>query len=187
MTQKQLDDRALAGQMRAAQAGDTQAYIDLLRTITSRLRQIIRNQRSFLQPADIEDLVQDVLLSVHAVRATYDPDRPFMPWLLAIAHNRLADSARRYARRGAHEVQTAEAPVTFAAEETNIEHEGYGDPEALREAIEQLPHGQREAIRMLKLGEMSLKEAAAASGSSVGALKVSVHRAMQALRKRLKT
>src|SRR5690348_10929432 len=186
MKQKHLDDGALARQMRAAQTGDTQAYIDVLRAITPRLRQIIRSQRGFLQPADVEDVVQDVLLSLHAVRATYDPDRPFMPWLLAIAHNRLADSARRYARGGAHEVHVEEPPVTFAAEDTNFEHEQYGDPEALRQAIAQLPRGQREAIRMLKLDEMSLKEAAAASGSSVAALKVSVHRAMQALRKTLK-
>ena len=38
---------------------------------------------------------------------------------------------------------------------------------------------------MLKLREMSLKEAAAASGTSVSALKVSVHRAVAALRKTL--
>jgi RNA polymerase sigma-70 factor (ECF subfamily) len=39
---------------------------------------------------------------------------------------------------------------------------------------------------MLKLREMSLKEAATQSGTSVGALKVSVHRAMESLKKALK-
>ena len=186
MDQNHSDDRALAMHMRAAQAGDAQAYAELLRKITPRLRQIIRNQRRFLQPADIEDLVQDVLVSLHAVRATYDPERPFMPWLVAITHNRLADSARRHARRGAYEVQVAQTPVTFPEHATNSETEAYGDPEALRQAIEELPRGQREAIEMLKLRGMSLKEAAAASGSSVGALKVSVHRGMASLRKALK-
>jgi DNA-directed RNA polymerase specialized sigma24 family protein len=62
----------------------------------------------------------------------------------------------------------------------------YRDPQALRRAIQGLPRGQREAIEMMKLREMSLKEAAAASGTRVGALKVSVHRAMIALRKALK-
>jgi RNA polymerase sigma-70 factor (ECF subfamily) len=50
------------------------------------------------------------------------------------------------------------------------------------EAIEQLPVGQRDAMRMLKLEEMSLHDAAAASGTSVAALKVATHRAMKRLR-----
>jgi len=186
MNQEHSNDRALAVQMRAAQGGDTQAYVDLLKTITPRLRQIIRSQRSLLQPADVEDLVQEVLLSMHAVRGTYDPERPFMPWLLAITQNRLADAARRYARRGAYEAQVDELPVTFSKETANVETEVYGDADALKRAIHELPRGQRESIEMLKLREMSLKEAAAASGTSVGALKVSVHRAMASLRKALK-
>jgi len=181
-----LEDRALAMQMRAVQAGDGQAYAALLRTITPRLRQIIRNQQQFLQPADIEDLVQEVLLSVHAVRATYDPERPFLPWLMAITQNRLADSARRYARRAAHEVQTETLPVTFSEDMANSQSGTYGDSEALRQAIQALPRGQRQAIEMLKLREMSLKEAAASSGLTIGALKISVHRAVIALRKALK-
>ena len=57
-----------------------------------------------------------------------------------------------------------------------------GNPEALRRAVRSLPKGQRTAIELLKLREMSLKEAAAASGMSIGALKVSVHRAIKTLR-----
>ena len=78
------NDENLAAFMRAAQSGDTHAYTQLLKTVTPRLRAIIRQHRRFLQSDQIEDLVQDVLLSVHAVRATYDPERPFMPWLMAI-------------------------------------------------------------------------------------------------------
>jgi RNA polymerase sigma factor (sigma-70 family) len=181
----QLNDHALATLMRAAQGGDTQAYVLLLKKITPRLRQIVRGQRRFLKVEDIEDLVQDILLSLHAVRATYDPRRPFMPWLMAITRHRLADGARRYTRRAAHEVQVENVPVTFPDEGANIDNDGYGDPEALRQAIQNLPPGQRDAIEMLKLREMSLKEAADASGTSIGALKVSVHRAMTALGKAL--
>ena len=53
----------------------------------------------------------------------------------------------------------------------------------MRDAIERLPAGQREAVRMLRLEEMSLKEAATASGMSVAALKVATHRAWKTLRK----
>jgi RNA polymerase sigma-70 factor (ECF subfamily) len=182
---RQSDDHALTTLMQAAQRGDAQAYVRLLKEITPRLRQIVRGQRSFLKAEDVEDIVQDVLLSLHAVRATYDPQRPFMPWLIAIARNRLADAARRYGRQMAHEVQVENVTVTFSEREANMDSDEYRDPEALRQAIEDLSPAQRAAIEMLKLREMSLKEAAAARGTSIGALKVSVHRAMAALRKAL--
>lgn len=181
-----LDDLQLRTLMCAVQAGDSRAYAELLTAITPRLRQIISNQRRFLQAADIEDLVQEVLLSLHAVRSTYDPNRPFIPWLLVITRNRLIDAARRYGRRVETDEEMRQLAVTFSAENTNTQAEELGDPDALRQAIEQLPPAQREAIEMLKIREMSLKEASEASGTSVGALKVSVHRAMAVLRRTLK-
>jgi RNA polymerase sigma factor (sigma-70 family) len=171
--------------MRAAQDGDSAAYLRLLQEITPLLRRSVRQQRKFLQPSDIEDLVQDILLSLHAVRTTYDPARPFLPWLLTIAGNRIADGSRRQMRRSANEVLVAEYPETFSEAPTNILETRYGDRDALRQAIGQLPRGQRRAVEMLKLREMSLKEAAAESGMSVVALKVAVHRGMNTLRKAL--
>jgi RNA polymerase sigma-70 factor (ECF subfamily) len=179
------EDPRFTALMRAVQAGDRNAYVELLREITPLIRRIVRRRRPFLAAEDTEDLVQDVLLSVHAVRATYDPKRPFMPWLMAITRNRLADTARRYARGQAHEVQVENLAVTFSDESAKFIKEAYGDPEALRLALESLPDGQRNAIELLKLREMSLKEAADASGTSVGALKIATHRAMNALRKKL--
>jgi len=178
-------DSRFTALMRAAQTGDRDAYVQLLREISPRIRHIVRSRRPFLTAEDIEDLVQDVLLSVHAVRATYDPKRPFLPWLVAIARNRLADAARRYARNQAQEVQVENLAVTFSDESAKFSKKAYGDPEALRLALDSLPAGQRNAIEMLKLREMSLKEAAAAGGTSVGALKIATHRAMNALRKKL--
>jgi RNA polymerase sigma factor (sigma-70 family) len=176
------DDDSLAALMRDAQAGDGRAYARLLNAVTPRLRGFLRAQRRFLSADDVEDLLQEVLLSLHAVLATYDPRRPFMPWLLAIARNRLADNARRFARHSAHEVYVAEVPSDIPYEDDAGE---YRDPQALKQAIQGLPRGQRQAIEMLKLREMSLREASAASGVSTGSLKVSVHRAMHALRKAL--
>src|SRR5262252_912713 len=181
---RRRDDRALGTLMQAAQGGDTQAYVLLLKEITPRVRQIVRAQRRFLKIEDIEDLVQDILLSVHSVRATYDPRRPFMPWLLAITRNRLADGARRYARTSAREVNTDCLDVTFVNENANKTSDVFGKEE-LKNAIDDLPAAQRTAVEMLKLREMSLKEAAAVSGMSIGALKVATHRAMIALRKML--
>lgn len=184
-TENISEDPRFAALMRAVQGGDRDAYVELLREITPRIRHIVRSRRLFLSAEDIEDLVQDVLLSLHAVRATYDPKRPFMPWLIAITRNRLADAARRYARGQAQEVQVENLAVTFSDGSAKFIKQAYGDPEALKLAIDSLPAGQRSAVEMLKLREMSLKEAADASGTSVGALKIATHRAMNALRKKL--
>jgi RNA polymerase sigma factor (sigma-70 family) len=171
--------------MQAAQGGDASAYLELLRTITPHIRHVIARQRGFAGPEVVEDLVQDVLLSLHTVRATYDPRRPFMPWLLAILRNRLADGARRYSRTAAREVIVEDLDVTFRQTATNRDQGTSGDVQVLQRAIRALPTGQRQAIELLKLQELSLKEAAAISGQSVGALKVATHRAMAALRRAL--
>ena len=180
-----MADEELANLMRAAQAGNSGAYLQLLQRIMPRIRRIVGRRRGFAGPADVEDLVQEILLSLHAVRATYDPNRPFMPWMLAIVRSRLADGARRYARQSAREVQVDDPAVTFVDRPTNTDYESFENREALEHAIRSLPKGQREAIELLKLKELSLKEAAAASGSSIGALKVATHRAMIALRRTL--
>jgi DNA-directed RNA polymerase specialized sigma24 family protein len=102
-------DEHLSRLMARAQQGDSHAYITLLRAIAPRIRQIVRGKRGFLGESDVEDIVQEVLLSVHPVRATYDPARPLMPWLAAIVRHRLADAARRHVRQGAHEILVGRA------------------------------------------------------------------------------
>lgn len=165
-----------------SQAGDRSAYDRLLRECAALIRRVVKRRQPYLSDADAEDLVQDILLSIHTVRATYDAKRPFIPWLMAIVRNRTADMARRYVRRNAREVAVDEYPETFDEAETNTPNEGYGDPEALRQALRTLPKGQQTAIELLKLKEMSLKEASKASGMSISALKVATHRATRALR-----
>ena len=126
--------------------------------------------------------MQEVLLTVHAVRHTYDPTRPFGPWLVAIANRRITDRLRRQGRTSARETPMTDEHETFAAPEANYD-ERASDDRVLREAIDRLPQGQRDAIRLLKLQEMSLKEAATVTGMSVAALKVATHRAMKSLRR----
>ena len=172
--------------MARAQQGDQDAYVTVLRAVTPRVRQIVRRRRAFLGESDVEDVVQEVLLSIHAVRATYDPTRPFMPWLSAIVRHRVADAGRQYVRHGAHEVAVDDLDVTFPSSTANTPEETFGDREALARAIDALPAGQRQAVQLLKLRELSLKEASAATGLSVGALKLATHRAMASLRRALR-
>jgi RNA polymerase sigma-70 factor (ECF subfamily) len=171
--------------MAAAQDGDRAAYRTLLEAVTPYVRALA--SRCFRDTGDIEDAVQDVLLTIHAVRHAYDPARPFGPFLVAIANRRIIDRLRRQARARSREIEFTPAHETLAGDAANIDHDsGTADAAALHAAIADLPPEQRQAVRMLKLQEMSLHEAAQSSGKSISALKVAVHRAIKSLRKRLR-
>jgi len=170
--------------MALAQDGDREAYRGLLEGVTPYLRSLAK--RCFREAADVEDAVQDVLLTIHVVRHAYDPTRPFGPWLVAIANRRMIDRLRRDTRKRAREVALSPDHETFADPATNL-HQDVLDDAGLVHAIERLPPDQRQSITMLKLNEMSLKEAAAASGRSIPALKVATHRAIKSLRRLLKS
>ena len=165
--------------MQRAQAGDRDAYRRLLTEITPYVRALAA--RHHRQREDVEDSTQDVLLTVHAVRHTYDPTRPFAPWLASIAQRRIVDRLRKQGRKRRRETSLEPHHETFAAPATNLHEDDWGS-EMLRRAVEGLPAGQRRAITMLKLEEMSLKEASAKSGMSVTSLKVATHRGIKALR-----
>jgi RNA polymerase sigma-70 factor (ECF subfamily) len=165
--------------MCAAQAGDAGAYVELLRQIAPFVRVLAARK---LPPEQVEDLVQEVLLSLHRVRQSYDPARPFTPWLAAIAGRRIIDALRRKIRQQAHELYDEAAYETFADPAANKQTEAGETVQLVAALVESLPKTQREALELVKLKEMSLAEASAASGQSVGALKVSVHRAIKALR-----
>ena len=167
-----------------AQAGDRDAYAALLHGLLPYLRRLAARRLS--RPQDVEDTVQDIYLSIHAIRHTYDPDRPLQPWVNVIAERRIADRLRRLYRQRAREAPLPEdAGETFAADDANMTSEVSLDMRAVHRAIEQLPPGQRQAIGLVKVQGLSLREAAAQTGQSEGAVKLSVHRAVKALRRAL--
>jgi RNA polymerase sigma factor (sigma-70 family) len=177
-------DASWGALMAAAQNGDRAAYERLLRDCTPLIRRVARHQH--IHPDVVDDVVQDVLLTIHRARHTYDPMRSFSAWLAAITQRRAIDALRRDGRRGKREVHSP------------VDYENHPDPSAtwqeegtasmrgvmLQSAVEQLPAGQREAIESLALRQLSLDEAARATGKSKGALKVNMHRALQTLRTR---
>ncbi len=180
------DDGVRWGQWMAfAQAGDKTAYHRLLKDIVPYLRSLSR--RLVGNESDVEDAVQEILIVVHDIRHTYEPQRPFKPWLKTIATRRCIDLLRKRTRRLQHEL----------AQETDWSHLEGNDatPEqaldrgqqdhALGEAVDRLPVRQREAIRLLRISELSLCEAAAQSDQSIGSLKVACHRALKSLKRAL--
>lgn len=173
-----------SGLMRRAQEGDRAAYHALLQLITPYLRAIAR--RHLGRGEDTEDAVQEILLVVHDIRHTYEPGRPFKPWLSTIASRRCIDLLRRRTRRLQHECADG-----LAAEPESTWHgpfetvSGAQAADRLQRALGDLPGHQREAVRLLRLRELSLQEAAGQTTRSAGALKVACHRALKTLRRAL--
>ena len=165
--------------MSAAQRGDGRAYAALLKEAVPFVRVIAR--RYLRDAGAVEDAVQETLLSVHRMRETYEPGRPVEPWVAAIAKARAIDALRVRKRRLALESEMTDAVAETAAGPAHAD-EALAARGELAQALAALPEGQRKALRLLKIEEMSLAEASAASGQSVSALKSLLHRAMQTLR-----
>ena len=164
----------------AAQRGDRDAYRRFLHAATPFIRAVAR--RRCWSDDMAADVVQDALLTVHRVRHTYQPGRPVKPWLAAIATRRAVDAARRTGRVHARELGGDPAYETFADPRANADEVDHDAPRVLAGMTQGLSPGQREALELVKLREMSLVEASAASGQSVASLKVNIHRAMKKLK-----
>lgn len=172
------DDRWRAW-MLAAQSGDAAAYTKLLNELLPQLRGFVL--RRVFDPGAREDVVQNVLLSIHRARHTYRPERPFTPWLFAVARNAVTDYTRARGRRLARELPL---DLDESQEPSVPPAEPGGDALApeLVEALEGLPPNQREAVVMIQLEGLSVAEAAKRAGVSQGALKVRAHRGYRAMR-----
>lgn len=179
------DDLRRSAQMAAAQAGDRAAYEALLRDCVPLIKAIAGRQGV---PRDRrDDVVQDVLLTIHRARHTYDPARSFTAWLRVIAERRAIDVLRQVRRNDLRELH---APLAFEAypDEGADPTRGVAQTEAsgrVNEALAALPPSQREAVETLVLQEQSLTEAAVTTRRTKVALKVNLHRALKTLRGKL--
>jgi RNA polymerase sigma-70 factor (ECF subfamily) len=162
--------------MAAAQQGDAEAYQQLLTELLPFVTGIVR-RRTADDPA-AEDIVQEVLLSIHTARHTYRPERPVEPWVRTIARNAVIDWARRQARARGRESGVDAADLADAREHRPSAVLSPG----LERALSSLPKAQREAIAMLKLEGLTVAEAAEKAGTTPGALKLRAHRGYRALR-----
>ena len=97
--------------MASAQAGDRAAYDNLLRACIPLIKRVARGQG--VGPENLEDVVQETLLSVHRARHTYDPGRSITAWLRMIAQRRAIDALRRRSAsaKSTHQTHTKTIPM----------------------------------------------------------------------------
>ena len=166
--------------MRAALAGDAGAYDRCLRDMAQALRPLVRRglYRTGANPAETEDVVQDILIAVHLKRQTWDDSRPIGPWIAGIARYKVIDAARRRGGR-------TDLPIEDFAEILPAESE----PETVSErdvtrSLEALPEGQRKVVRAIAIEGSSIATTAQRFSMSEGAVRVALHRGLAALAKR---
>jgi RNA polymerase sigma factor (sigma-70 family) len=163
-------EKTLRDLMRLAQAGDKQAYAVLLEQTGRWLRRFFAQK---IAADAVDDLVQDTLISLHNKRASYDPARPFLPWLAAIARYRWVDRLRQTYRHAADELQD---------QHSEDSHEDVVDAKiSIDRLLHQLPDGQATVIRLVKIDGLSIAEACAKSGQSEPLVKVNIHRGLKKL------
>lgn len=162
-----------------AQQGDKNAYGLLLRDIAPYIRNVV--MRGLANPDWADDIVQEVLLSIHKSLKTYSGDRPFKPWLYAIINFRKMDFLRKHYKQRDQKQETYEQTV-FSGD--NVTFPDFtGELKDIEEALDSLPEKQRRVFTLMKIEGYTAQEVANEMDMSVSAVKVSAHRAVNKLRK----
>ena len=179
ISSKQQRDKQWSDLAQKAQGGDVRAYHQLLKDLMPFIRAVVAP--ALANEDMVDDLMQNVLMSVHKALPTYAPDRPFKPWLLSIIKFRKADLLRQYYREAQRESVSLDAlPDNNALHVTKPHRAGeYKDIEA---ALNRLSDKQRTVFTMMRIEGFTAKEVALKMDMSVSGVKVSVHRTLQKLK-----
>jgi RNA polymerase sigma-70 factor (ECF subfamily) len=171
------DENRWSALMVSAQAGNQDDYRVLLQELGDVVHRFLSSR--FGHHHFIEDCVQEALMAVHRARHTYDPCRPFRPWLFAIVRHKTIDILRNQrSREKATDQYAREQAVLSPATDTS----GAGDGLSEGGLLEQLSEQHREILVLTKVIGYSIAEASGKLGISQSAAKVRAHRAIHKLR-----
>jgi len=164
--------------MQQALNGDTHAYATLLKETARLLRPFL--SKHLYSITEVDDVLQEILVSIHKARSTYDGTRPYKPWVYAIAKFRLQDHLRaHYADRLYDAVELSELENILPDEVTETAF----SYESISGEINRLPEKQATILRMMHQDGYTAKEVAGKIGMKESAVKVAAHRAYKILRK----
>jgi RNA polymerase sigma-70 factor (ECF subfamily) len=154
-------------------------YATFLREASGLLRGYVA--RRIPNPETAEDVVQEILITVHRARHTYNTSRPVGPWLYAIADHRIADFLRRLRRIERNEILMGESATEPVHELPRQDQRAL----AIDEALARIPEAQRRVIEMLKIKGLSVREVASQMEMSESSVKITAFRGYEDLRNAL--
>jgi RNA polymerase sigma-70 factor, ECF subfamily len=162
------------------QNGCQRSYAQLLRQTAGMLKNFFT--RYLPNNDEVQDVIQETLLSVHRALPSYNSDRPYKPWVMAIARHRLNDYFRvRYAQR-------FDQWVELALSESVASEEGFVKTldkyELISVYLDELPEKQRRILYLMHHEGYTAREVGVHLGMSETAVKVSAHRAYKTVRRK---
>jgi len=168
--------------MRVALAGDEVSYERLLLELAQSLRASIRGAlaRSGQGNADVEDVVQEVLLAVHLKRGTWNTSLPFGPWINAITRYKTVDALRRRNRSASVPIHDLEDVLAGPPQMENAS----ADVERL---LTGLSERQQVIVRAVAIEGRKTADVAQSLGLSNGNVRVILHRALRDLARLLRS
>ncbi|MGH1456167.1 MAG: sigma-70 family RNA polymerase sigma factor [Alphaproteobacteria bacterium] len=164
-----------------SQSGDKRAYAKLLALLYPYIRKILAG--GLANNDWLEDITQDVLISVHKSLHTYSPDRPFKPWIKAIIQFRKTDFLRTHYRK---QNIAADVKVENNVFDEDVTYQpNYDELKDISAAISSFPEKQQQIFKLMKIEGYTAKEVAEQMDMSESAVKVSAHRTTAKLKKKL--
>lgn len=174
-----LSDTELARRVRA---GDRSAY---RRLVDRHAPMVFRLTRRFAkEPADAEDLAQDIFVKAYRAIDRFTDHTDFSAWLYTIGVNHCRDYAKNVRRQvdPLSRVESAERrPEMREAAQQELSMERSERAEQLRSALDQLSPDYATAFLMKYEEGLQYRDMADRLDATVGALKVRVHRARKEL------
>ena len=180
MTVEEREQR-WAEAMRAERRGEAVAYERMLKEVATALRRSLASRlvRAGLGAHEAEDLVQEILIGLHRKRHTWDPARPFLPWLHTITRYKLIDFMRQ--RRGDTRRRVDLALEDWVEIVESPTDEADYSPWEVDRHLAVLPVSQRKIVRAIAVEGASVRNVARGLATSEGAVRVTLHRAIRRL------
>jgi RNA polymerase sigma-70 factor (ECF subfamily) len=173
-------DRDLDGLLTRVARGDESAFAGLYDQLSGPVYGLIR--RVVRDPAQSEEVAQEVMLEVWRAATRFDPARgSAATWVLTIAHRRAVDRVRSATAAAEREKRTS-VLLSPAADEVADAVEASLERERVRRCLDGLTELQRESITLAYYGGYSYPEVAGLLGITLGTIKTRIRDGLIRLR-----
>lgn len=172
-------NKILRDLMLAGIDGNQVAYSKFLTEIMPILRGVVAKK---ITSFDVEDVLQEVLISIHKARHTYDGKRPIMPWLIAIARFRIIDHLRKHYAQMRHKTFNLDDLENILPDVTK----DVDSSESVDDLLQEMTAKNKQILTMMHVEGFTAKEVGAKIGMNESAVKVAAHRAIKKIREKFK-